>query len=566
MSLKKTYTTLEMNATTSVVLVVLLLIVVNVLSSKVYKRFDLTKEKRYSISNASKEVMKDLDDIVYVKVYLEGEFPAGFVRLQNATRDLLNEMKAYAGSNLRYEFIDPLNVDNAEERKQIFDELTAKGLQPTNLQVKANDAYEERIIFPAALIYHKGREYPIQLLENQIGFSPDAALNNSVISLEYKFANAIQKLKRQKQPAIAFLEGHGELKGLQIADMVGTLRELKYDVSRINIKDQYKIPDRIDLAICAKPREAFSEKDLFILDQFVMRGGKMIWLFESVKAEMDSLRQKQMFIALNQELNLENLLFKYGVRINYDLIQNLELVNPIPLIVGNQTQLFPWFYFPLLISEGDHAISKNLDPVEGKFVSSIDTIKNGIKKTVLLTSSNYSRAILTPARIHLGLLREKPSHELFNKKKLPVAVLLEGKFESFYKNYLDASFLQVIDTSDALDYREESDLNKMIVISDGDMIANEVRSNGSVYPLGYYKYTEQTFANKDFLINCIEYLLDDSGIIETRTKEIKLRLLDKVKVKEEKLMWQLLNVLLPLVILLIFGFAFNYRRKFLYNR
>ena len=551
------------------VLTMAILLLLNILSQYVYTRFDLTSEKKYSIMPSTKRLVKGLKQTVTFKIYLEGDMPAGFKRLRQSTRDLINELRAYGGTNIQFEFIDPVTGKSEDERKAILDELLSKGLAPANVQTGSANASKVTMVFPCAVAYYLGREYPIQLLENQIASDKEQILNNSAISLEYKFATAIQKLIQYRQPKIAFSMGHGELSNQHLADIQQQLVSLRYEITRVDIPKHYRIDPDFDLLIVAKPMEPFDEKDKYKIDQYVMQGGKVLWLIDATTADFDSLKSNltgQFVVDLN--LNLEDQLFKYGVRINTDLIQDLNMCNPIPLKVGNmgaspQIELFPWYYFPLLEPSDNHPIVRNLDPVASQFASTIDTIRNpGVKKTILLHTSNRSKAVMTPARVHFGILQQRPNPEYYKQPNLAAAVLLEGEFQSLYKNRLSKEFLSLGDSVATLKFEDHSKPTKMIVISDGDVISNEIRPDGrSAYPLGYYSISRQTFANKDFILNSIQYLLDTSGILETRNKEVKLRLLDKGKVQDEKVQWQLINIVLPMILVVIFGIGFNYYRR-----
>lgn len=556
-------------------LALLILLLLNIAGLFFYHRFDLTAEKRYSISPSTKRMTKELKDIVTIKVYLDGELNAGFTRLRESTRNTLDELRAYGGGNIEYTFIDPMAIENLDERKALITDLIQRGIKPTNLTTVSNSDSKEQLIFPGATVTYGGREMPVQLLENQIGYSPVEIINNSVILLEYKFANAIKKLTQYRPPRIGFLKGHGELGAVEVADIQNTLQQLHYEVKDFDINANYYIPDRYDAIVIAKPQASFiypekgkEEINKYKIDQYIMHGGKVLWLVDGSTADMDSLRTNPtgQFVQAT-DYGIDDMLFKYGVRINGDILQDINLNLSIPLVVGQmgdapQTRMFPWYYFPLLVSDNSHPISRNLDPVAAFFASSIDTIKNpGISKKILLHTTQNAKAQLTPSRVHFGILQGKPNPAYYNQPELPVAVLLEGKFESVYKNRISAEFLAASDTIENLKYQEQSPENKMIVIADGDMIRSEVRSDSTAYPLGYYPYTRQQFANKDFILNCIEYLVDNNGILETRNKEVKLRLLNSVKAEEQKLQWQLINIVAPIFFIISFGFGWNWWRK-----
>jgi len=553
---------------TQLVLTIAVLVLLNIVAGFLYYRFDLTAEKRYSLSKPTKSLIGNLKDEVVVKVYLDGELPAGFVRLKESTRDLLNEMRAINRSNIQFEFSDPLEGRTEEEKTNILQELAKQGLTGTNLMTKGKDENKQRIIVPGAIINYQGNSYPINLLENQAGFSPEEILNNSVIQLEYKFANAIKKLSQYRASRIAFLQGNGELNRLDMADILNTLVEQRYEVQEMQIDSQFAISSKFDVVIIAKPQTAFDEKNKYKIDQYIMRGGKVLWLLDATTADMDSLKQNLtgQFV-VDKPLNLDDQLFKYGVRINSDLVMDINLCGSIPLVIGQmgnspQTQLFPWYYFPFLMSSKSHAITRNLDPVAGQFASSIDTLKNpGISKTVLLHTSENTKAVMTPTRVGFDILANRPDPRYYAQKNLPVAVLLEGEFESVFKNRLAQEFLAVNDSLGELKFIERSKRTRQIVIADGDVIRNEKRNDNSAFPLGYQPFTKQTLANKDFILNCIEYLADEEGLLETRNKEVKLRLLDTIKVNEEKTKWQLINVAMPMFLILVSGFGFTYWRK-----
>jgi ABC-2 type transport system permease protein len=545
-----------------------ILVLANILSQYLYTRFDLTAEKKFSIMPSTKKMVRGLKDAVTFKVYLEGDMPAGFKRLRQSTRDLLNELRAYGGKNIQFEFIDPVSGKSEQERDAILEELLGKGLAPANVQTGSASQSKITRVFPCAIAYYYGREYPIQLLENQIGYDKEQVLNNSAVSLEYKFATAIQKLTMYRPPRVAFTAGHGELNSAQLADIQQQLTNLRYEVGILDITKGYKIKDDFDAIIIAKPTLPFDEKDKYKIDQYIMHGGKVMWLIDPTTADFDSLKVNLtgQFV-VDRPLNLDDQLFKYGARVNTDLIEDINMCSPIPLKVGNmgnapQIELYPWYFFPLLQSTGAHPIVKNLDPVAAQFASTVDTIRNpGVKKTVLLCTSDNSKAVMTPLRVHFGILQQRPDPSHFTQAKLPVAVLLEGEFQSLYKNRMTKEFLAIGDTIADMKFADHSPPSKMIVVGDGDIIRNELRPDGSAYPLGYYSISRQTLANKDFVLNSIQYLIDTSGILETRNKEVKLRLLNKIRVEDEKTKWQVINIILPIVLTILFGIAFNYFRR-----
>jgi len=538
-----------------------LLIAVNVISSFTFYRLDMTTEKRYSLSEASISLLKSLDDIVFVRVYLEGDFPAGFKRLRKETREMLDEFRAYS-KNIEYEFVDPSNAPDRKTLNSIYQQLVEKGLEPTVIQVEERGGSSEKVIFPSALIHYKGREVPVQLLKNQFGVAPEFVLNNSVQALEYELSNAIRKLTIPIKQKIGFVEGNGELSSVEMGDIMQSLREY-YVIDRVNINGQLKALREYSAIIIAKPEQPYDEKDKFIIDQFIMRGGKVLWFVDPVSASMDSLQHNGFTMGFGARINLEDQLFRYGVRLNTTLLQDFQALT-IPIVVGNignqpQINHLPWFYFPLLIPANNHPIVKNLNMIKTEFVSSIDTIPvPGIKKTFLLTTAKNSRVINTPVRISLDLLHSTPNEKQYRRAYQPAAVLLEGEFPSSFRNRIPP----VIKEDPDINYRDISVPNKMIVVADGDILKNQLRAtitgDTTYYPLGFDRYTNKTYGNKNFVLNAVNYLCDDSNLISVRAREIKLRMLNAMKIKNERSFWQLLNLGVPILLIFLFGFILKY--------
>ncbi|MES2781016.1 MAG: gliding motility-associated ABC transporter substrate-binding protein GldG [Bacteroidota bacterium] len=552
---------LKIQSITELLLVLALLVLVNLIFSGIFFRFDLTKEKRYSLSTASKNLAGKVDDILFVKVYLEGDFPSGFKRLSKSCKEMLDEFRVYSNGNLQYEFIDPFAEADTEKTNDIVEELSSKGLQPTSVQIKKDDELSQKIIVPGAVFYYKGREFSMNLLKGQFGANPEDVINSSIELLEYEIANVLRKATEKSGKKIAFLEDHGELERWDVADAQKELEQY-YEVKRIPIS---QIPPQTlnEYAgiVIAKPTLPFSEFDKFKLDQYVMNGGKILWLIDSQIADMDSLNSEPYFMSAGYDLKLDDLLFRFGVRINANLVQDIQC-EAIPILssVKNgtpQQKLLPWIFFPVAAPMDNHAIVKNIDHVWFQFANTIDTTASQkIKKTVLLRASPYSRAVPSPARVDLNMARINPDPALFTKGGAPLAVLLEGEFNSVFQYRMGAS------TDPSLPYKDKIAHNKMIVVSDGDVIRNQrKKSTGEIFPLGYDRYTNQQFGNKRFVLNCIDYLCDDSGLIEVRGKEITLRLLNKAKVKKEKLQWQIVNMTIPIALVLVFGFINGLIRK-----
>ncbi|GAB4454818.1 MAG: gliding motility-associated ABC transporter substrate-binding protein GldG [Bacteroidia bacterium] len=433
---------------------------------------------------------------------------------------------------------------------------------PEQVIEKKQNKTSESLVWPGALVSYKGKETVWQIFSRQLGFTPQENINHALNEIEYGICKSIHKVKRKKRPEISIVEGHKELDTLRLYDLIRTLSE-EYNISRININHKLYALKNLDAIIIAKPDTLIDEKDKFIIDQFIMKGGKVLWMLDPVKINMDSFRLKGYSLALNNETNLEDMLFRYGVRLNPDLIQDLQCA-AIPVNIGFSKgqpnfKLFPWIFYPLIMPTSNHPIVKNMDLIKTEFVSTIDTLStSGIKKTILLTSSKNSRVAPVPFRVSLAITQFKLKESAFNQGTKPIAVLLEGTFKSLYANRIPSIIME----DSTIQFKEVSVPNKMIVISDGDIAKNDInRSTGVIYPLGYDKYTNQTFANKQFIVNCINYLLDETGLMQLRSREVKLRLLDQKKIALQKTKWQIYNVLLPPVIISILVILQYYWRK-----
>lgn len=556
------------------VTVIGIVIAVNVLSGFFFTRFDLTTEKRYTLSDTSKELLESLEDVVYLKVYLDGELPAGFRRLRDRTREMLDEFRAYSNNNIEYEFINPSDQPDEKSRNDVYRQLAKQGLMPTNIQIKSEDGVEQKLIFPGAIMSYRGEETSMQLLKSQMGAAPEQMLNSSTEDLEYEITNAIRKLTSVRAESIGFVEDHGELTSRQVADMARSLSEyyrlerVKIDgklnslVSRVEGDSGAVIFPKYKAIVIAKPDTAFTEEDKFMIDQYIMYGGRVLWLLDPVFCNMDSLRYAPSTLAIPVSNNLEDMLFKYGVRVNPDLVQDARCAAiPGPSgYVGDQLQwaLQPWVFFPIVVPETEHPIVRNLNGIKLEFASSIDTVGGkGIKRTVLLTTSDKSRVLRTPTQVSLDVMLEEPKPEQFNKPFLPVAVLLEGRFESVFKNRMS----RIIKLDETIKFREDGKQTKMIVVSDGDIMRNHINPDGTYLPTGFDKYTNQQFGNKNFLLNAINYLCDDMSLTSIRSRSLEIRLLDRKKAEAERTKWQIINVGIPIVLIILFGFLNAYLRR-----
>ncbi|MFM1876654.1 MAG: hypothetical protein RL266_2391, partial [Bacteroidota bacterium] len=524
-----------------------IVVALNVLSGFFFTRIDLTSEKRYTLSDTSKELLENLEDVVYLKVYLDGELPAGFRRLRDRTREMLDEFRAYSNNNIEYEFINPNDQPDEKSRNDLYRQLAKEGLMPTNIQIKSEDGVEQKLIFPGAIMTYRGEETAMQLLKSQMGAAPEQMLNSSTEDLEYEITNAIRKLTSVRAESIGFVEDHGELTSRQVADMAKSLSEY-YRLERVQINGKLNslvmraegdsgavIFPKYKAIVIAKPDTAFTEEDKFMIDQFIMYGGRVLWLLDPVFCNMDSLRYAPSTLAIPISNNLEDMLFKYGVRVNPDLIQDARCAAiPGPSgYVGDQLQwaLQPWVFFPIVVPDSEHPIVRNLNGIKLEFASTIDTVGGkGIRKTVLLSTSDKSRVLRTPTQVSLDVMLEEPKPEQFNKQFLPVAVLLEGKFESVFKNRMS----RIIKLDENIKFREEGKSTKMIVVSDGDIMRNHINPDGTYLPTGFDKYTSQQFGNKNFLLNAINYLCDDMSLTSIRSRALEIRLLNRKKAEAER--------------------------------
>ncbi|BDB57526.1 gliding motility-associated ABC transporter substrate-binding protein GldG [Flavobacterium ammonificans] len=555
------------NRLKSVGITIVLLLVLNAIGSFFFFRFDLTKDKRYTLSPTSLQIIEQVKNPLYIKVYMQGELPAEFKRLQLETRQMLEEFQGY-NSKIVFEFIDPLE-DEATSMDNIK-ELYRKGLTPINISVDDKGKQSQAMVFPWAIAVYDNKEVNIPLLKNIMGASTTDKVIGSVQHLEYSIADALNKITKEKQKKIAIIKGNGELHEAYIAKFLLQTKE-SYHIGPFTLDSVTKQPvntlealKKYDLAIVAKPTEAFSESEKQVLDQYIVNGGKTIWLMEQVVAEMDSLYSPTgSAMAFSRDLNLNDFFFKYGVRIYPDLVKD-EQGSPIKLATGEQGsatqfQEFNWKFAPQVYPQSKHPIVKNLGGIKFDFANAIDTLKNGIKKTVLLQSSLYSKRIGTPTEINLNSVNEETTPaDYLNKGTIPLAVLLEGNFHSMFENRVLAF--------DQTNFQASGKSGKMIVISDGDVIKNQLDKNLLPVELGYDQRSGNLYDNKDFLMNCVNYLLDDTGLINIRSKDLDLPLLDKEKVYENYTYIQFLTIGLPIVILAAFGFQFTFLRKRKYSR
>ena len=536
------------------------IILINIIGSYFYKRFDLTQDQRYTLSNTAKKTIATIDLPIFIDVFLEGDLPSEFKRLQVETKQLLEEFEAY-NPNLKFKFVNP------SEEKGAIESLVKFGAKPAQIEIKQNGKTSIQQFFPWAIASFNGNYIKIPLLKNQLGVSSEERINNSVQNLEYAFADGFNQLIQPKKRKIAVLKGNGELEDKYVADFFSTLRDYYY-IAPFTLDSVAEKPKKtlaqmqqFDLLVIANPTEQFTEEEKYILDQYVMSGGASLWLVDAVELVNDSVSENN--FAFGKDLNLTDFFFKYGIRINPNLIKDLYSA-PILLATGNerdsQYNKYPWLYSPLSNNRLSHPIVTNIEAVKFDYASSIDTLPNSVKKTILLSSSQVSKIVGMPKEINitkeinknLTIINDGPSPEEFNTGEIPLAVLLEGSFNSVYSNRIKP--FKIVNNL------ERSKETKMVVISDGSIIKNQFQGNRPL-ELGFDKWTNTLYGNKEFLLNTVNYLLDDTGLINIRSKEISVAFLDPVKVAKNRFFWQWVNLLLPLTLIYLFGLVFNYLRK-----
>ncbi|MDX9880906.1 MAG: gliding motility-associated ABC transporter substrate-binding protein GldG [Prolixibacteraceae bacterium] len=548
------------------VMMVVLIVVVWFVSANYFFRIDLTAEKRYSLDPLSKEIVARLNEPVHIDLFLAGELHPGFQKFQKEIKEKIADYNAYSGRRINLNTIDPYGIANGKEREKLFSTLVQRGLQPIDLQVKTEKGASTRYIFPGVLIRSGDREIALNLLKNDPMLPGEQNLNRSAESLEYEFTNAFNRLINSERQTVAFMTGHGELGELETEDIRQTLGE-NYEVVRLSASE---LTNKVKTLVVADPKQPFGEKDKLLIDQFIMQGGRSLWLIDPVQVSLDSLRRGQTTLAFPRDLNLDDQLFKYGVRLNPQLVQDAECMM-IPLNVspsGAQPSFkpFPWYYSPLLLPSGNHVIGRSIRRLKSEFVSPVDTVgfSEKIRKQVVLSTSSYSRVLNVPLQVNLASVNHPPARELFSHPPVPVGVLLEGRFPSVFKNRMTEPL-----GFSSSEIKPESEPTRMIVLADGNLIANQYSlrtGKPEIKPLGFDIYSEQTFGNKEFLVNAVNYLCDDSGLMALKSRVFTIRLLDRVKINEQKLRWQVLNLLAPVGLVLLFGMVFNLLRARRYKR
>jgi gliding-associated putative ABC transporter substrate-binding component GldG len=548
---------------------VLALVSLNILADFFHTGIDLTAEKRYTLSTTTETLINSIEEPVKLTVYLDGNLPAGFKKLADRAEDMANAFKSMSKGNFIVEFERPGAGLNDTAKAILFDSLQMMGINPTNVKAQQKDGEktEETLVFPGAILTGKKGQIGIDFLEGQSNLNGLASLNNAEALMEFKIARAIMLLQRDSVPVVGYLTGNGQPLDYSVYDLVENVLRKDYYFKILPIDSVAFIPTEFKAIVIAKPTQPFSRAQRLKIDQYVMKGGKVIWAIDQLYASMDSLqRSSGSFVAYDQGLELDEQLFKYGVRINRDLVQDLES-DKVPSVVGSvgnqpQIELLPWPYAPLLRNTTGSPIAKNLDFISSSFPQSLDTISTpGLKKEVLLSTSDYARSLETPALVEWRSVKTEQDLQLFNKKQLPIAILLEGKFGSAFSNRLSKEELDQLNAAGSSFLSSSVASNSMVVISDGDLLLNPVNEQEGPLAMGMNSYTRQPFANRDFISNVLFYLTGGEEVIAARSKIFRLRLVDKDKIENEKLFWQAINMLLPILLLACFYFINSFYRN-----
>ncbi len=536
------------------------LLLLNFIGQRLFFRLDLTEEKRYTMAPATKRLLSELKEPVTITVYLTGDFPPAFRRLEQGVRETLNGFKVYGGANLNYIFLDPSAASTEANRNKFYQLLFKKGLKPTNLGATENGKRVEKIIFPWAVVNVGGKEKNVLLLRGSQTETPNVRLNQSIEGLEYELASTIRNLTPGRRKRIGVVQGHGELSNTEAGDMLGAWQQ-QYDVYRVSLA---QVPDlrALDAIVVAQPKAPYSETEKFKLDQFITQGGRALFFVDALRVDLDSVSRNGAALATPYNLNLDDLFFKYGLRLNPNLVLDLNS-GRIPLVTGvegNKPKIepMPWQLYPLVNKFSPHPITRNLDAVYLKFAGNIDTVKAvGIRKTALMTTSRYTRVLPAPVPINFNDARLEPNPKLYQKGFQPVSYLLEGQFTSLFANRTRPGTMQFQPQKSP-----QARPSKIVVVSDGDFIRSEIdQKTGRPFRLGFDRLANTEFANRELVLNATDYLLDETGLIAVRGKQITLRPLDKVRLAEERRRWQLLNLGAPLVLLGLLGALRAWRRK-----
>jgi len=551
------------------ILLLIALIVLNIVGRYFFHRFDFTEDHRFTLSQKTKSILANNKKPVIVTVFLEGELPPAFKRLQAAVNDVLTDYQAYSAGNFKIVFVDPLAGLNQSDQDTVINNLYERGIEVTNLSVKTEAGLTQKLVYPMAMIETDNKEFPVKLFQNlDTRGSYEDNINRAIENLEYVFTSSLKKIITGKNPRIGFTESNGELSDLQVGDAIRTLSS-SYEVGRVDLNTIDKAGlDKLNMLIVAKPIQPFSETEKYKINYFVMNGGRVLWSIDQVKAELDSLRSKSGQMAINRSLNLDDLLFMYGARINYNIIADPANAAEIPVstgVVGGQTQmeLLPWIYNPILLPDTSQSVVKKIDGVKSEFPGTVDSIgAKGVRKSFILSTSAFNKVYNTPKPFSLQMVSEQLDPRSFQSVPQHVGLMLEGNFPSVFAGRPLPAGIPSPYTIAA-----NSKATTMIVLGDGDIFKNQVSEReGTPYPLGFDRYSQRTYGNKALLLNIVDYFTDEDNLITLRNKEVKIRLLDKSKIKLEKSKWQFINIVAPLLLLIFFAIFQHYYRKYKYAK
>lgn len=547
---------------------IFVLLIIFFVSGNFLFRIDLTSDKRYSLSPVSARMVSGFEHPAEVELFLSGRLEPGLQKLRQEIIEKIAVLNVYAEKPIRLKITDPYGIGNSDRRNRFIQEIADKGIVPTRLNQRTEQGVSSRLIFPGALVRYNGKETAVNFLKSNPDFSPEANLNHSAESVEFELISSFQKLMRRERPVLAFLEGHGEYNTYEVKDVSDNLRG-DFQVIRVTVNDLKSRMKDIRILVVAGPQIPFTEQEKLVIDQFVMYGGKVMWLIDPVQVNADSLASGYQTFAFPRNLNLDDQLFRYGVRLNYELLQDVYCarikVNTAMQGSPPQFTLHPWYYSPLLVPGDNHPATRHLNAVFTEFVSSLDTVSGNpeCRKSIILSTSPNARRVKSPSSVSLENINNPPARELFNEAFIPVGAILEGKFTSVFRN-------RIVDTSGfPEEIKDESVPGKMVVVADGGLIANRV--NYSTQPPGIAEAGNDrvsgiTFGNREFLLNLIFYLNDEEGIMQLRNRSLSMRLLDKVRVREEKIFWQWLNVAAPLAFVVLLGLIFHKIRRYRFAR
>lgn len=556
-----------MNKWLSLFFFALIVLILNLASQYAYFRWDFTKEKRFTLTQKTREVLGNNSHEVMITVFLDGDMPGAFRRLKNATKDLLNDYKSYSNANFKIVFVDPIEGLSVDQQNQAIQDLLEVGIRPTNISIKTDAGFSEKLLFPMAMIESNGKRMPVKLLQNQGGAAVnyDESINNSIKNLEYIFTSSLKKVITGYNPRIGFTEGNGEPSTVHLFDAINSLSD-SYVVGRVNLDSITKQGlDSLKMLVIAKPLKPFTEAQKYKINYFVMKGGHVVWSLDQVHMELDSLRNGRSYLAANNYLNLDDMLFEYGARVNYNIIADVNCAE-IPVATaggpGGNIQMAPWLYYPILLPDTSNAVVKNLDPVKAEFASTVDTIgSKNVAKHIILTTSPYNKIYTSPKMFNLQMVEQEPTQQEFTSKPQSVGVVLEGNFKSVFLNRPVPKGI-----AEKYEVPAQGKPAKMLVLGDGDVFKNQVSGDGSPFPLGFDRYTQRNFGNKALLLNIADYFTSTDNLIALRNKEVTVRPLDKTLLRTEKTKWQLINTVAPILLLICFAIFQHYYRKTKYAK